>query len=54
MDEEKKATQQPIQQVLCVHDWWLTDCDGGDWDTLTCIKCGKEKTVRCSFDDDMA
>ncbi|WP_438396389.1 hypothetical protein [Caballeronia sp. DA-9] len=29
-------------------------CDGGDWDVVECSKCGKQKKVRCTFDDDFA
>jgi hypothetical protein len=27
-------------------------CDGGAWDVVECSKCGKQRTVPCTFDED--
>lgn len=27
-------------------------CDSGIWDIARCIYCGRERVVRCTFDDD--
>ena len=37
----------------CNHDFsFIVFCDGGDWDIARCLKCGAQKIVRCTFDDD--
>lgn len=32
----------------------VVKCDGGDWDVVECSKCGKQRTQRCTFDDEYA
>lgn len=37
----------------CNHDFsFIIYCDGGDWDIARCPRCGSERVVRCTFDDD--
>lgn len=37
----------------CTHRFIKTVyCDGGDWDIVRCMHCGKEIVTRCTFDDD--
>lgn len=37
----------------CVHNFsFIVFCDGGDYDIARCTRCGEEKIVRCTFDDD--
>lgn len=37
----------------CDHDFsFIIYCDGGDWDIARCTRCGEEKVVRCTFEDD--
>jgi Neuraminidase (sialidase) len=35
------------------HDMWrVVKCDGSKFDTVECSRCGKQKTVACTFDED--
>ena len=37
----------------CIHNYsFCVFCDGGDWDIMRCPKCGSERVMRCTFDDD--
>lgn len=37
----------------CNHDFsFIIYCDGRDWDIARCRRCGMEKIVRCTFDED--
>ena len=37
----------------CNHNYsFIVFCDGNDYDIARCPKCGDEKVVRCTFDDD--
>lgn len=36
------------------HYWRTVECDGRDWDTIECAKCGRQQRARCNFDDDYA
>lgn len=37
----------------CNHNFsFIIYCDGGDWDIARCQRCGSEKIIRCTFDDD--
>ena len=37
----------------CDHNYsFCVFCDGGDWDIMRCPKCGSERVMRCTFDDD--
>ncbi len=37
----------------CDHDFsFVIYCNGGDWDIARCLKCGEQRVVRCTFDDD--
>ncbi len=43
----------PNKPTECNHNFsFIIYCDGGDWDIARCTKCGEEKVVRCTFDDD--
>ncbi len=43
----------PNKPTECHHNFsFIIFCDGGDWDIARCCRCGKEKIVRCTFDDD--
>ena len=42
----KRTQGEPCGEARCVQ------CDGGDWDVVECSKCGKQKTVPCTFDED--
>lgn len=35
------------------HQWRTVECDG-DTDTVECSRCGRQTTMRCSFDEDFA
>ena len=43
-----------VKQIECVpHDFsFCVFCDGGDWDIVRCLKCGKEIVCKCTFDED--
>jgi hypothetical protein len=47
LDEQTRA------DAMCVHSWRVVACDS-DTDVLECSRCGRQKLVPCSFDDDMA
>lgn len=37
----------------CDHNYsFCVFYDGGDWDIMRCPKCGSERVMRCTFDDD--
>lgn len=40
----------------CSATWRCVDCCGvdADRDVLECVLCGRQKSVRCNFDEDMS
>ena len=46
------AESYPQKQDSCSHNFcFVVYCDGKT-DIVRCTKCGKEKEVRCNFDDE--
>jgi len=43
----------PNRPSECNHDFsFIIYCDGENWDIARCPRCGEERIVPCTFDDD--
>lgn len=42
--------EKDIGEHLC--NWRVVECSGEKWDIAECSRCGKQRRVLCTFDED--